>query len=591
MAGAERSVARPASSGFRPVRITKHCPLHTACVPSFRAPTALLLVSALLTACGGTSAPTFVAVPATTPAPITAVPAPAPTPVSLHSVSGSVSFPAITSQSLPGAPAIDWSLPHVPGRVLVTSGLSTLGVKPISALRRVPVDLSDETYADQLSQAGYVVQPDYLYQPLNVSNDPAVPGNAGLGSNRLHQDYLSRTHAMDAWSALLTSGHQPVSAVIADLDTGIQLDHPEFAGRLLPGYDTCSALDSSMGCVGEDTDPSEIADPEAGHGTGTMGIIGADGNNAAGLAGMSWSGQTLLPIKVFGSNGVSNTATSSSVARGIDLAVQKGARVINMSLGFVGNGDPLIHGALQRAADAGVISVASAGNTTTDGVYYPASDPNVISVGATGDTDDLACYSARPTAGQRPLDLVAPGGNAGSGTVSCNTSTGTQILLLSPGSSYSLGAGTSFSAPQVSGAAALILGRYPALSRAQVIAALLGSARSVSGGKMLDVAAALIAAGTAAATPAPTPAPAPSPAPPLSYHLIVTASQNGKTIGVSDVTGTAPAGTTRVPYIISGLTGSVTLKAQLSEGASTFTGSRVSTVQDMDLSGQDIAAQ
>jgi len=143
----------------------------------------------------------------------------------------------------------------------------------------------------------------------------------------------------------------------------------------------------------------------------------------------------------------------------------------------------------------------------------------------------------------------------------------------------------------VSGAAALILGRYPALSRAQVIAALLGSARSVSGGKMLDVAVALIAAGTAAVIPAPTPAPAPSPAPPLNYHLIVTASQNGKTVGVSDVTGTAPAGTTCVPYIISGLTGSVTLKAQLSEGASTFTGSRVSTVQDMDLSGQDIAAQ
>ena len=57
--------------------------------------------------------------------------------------------------------------------------------------------------------------------------------------------------------------------------------------------------------------------------------------------------------------------------------------MINMSLGFVGSSDPLLHAALARAAATGVLSVASAGNTTTDGVYYPASDENVISVGVT----------------------------------------------------------------------------------------------------------------------------------------------------------------------------------------------------------------
>ena len=80
-----------------------------------------------------------------------------------------------------------------------------------------------------------------------------------------------------------------------------------------------------MGCVGEDTDPSEIVDTEAGHGPATMGVIGALGNNASGIAGMSWSGQTLLPIKVFGDDGKVDTATSVSVARGIDVAVSRGA--------------------------------------------------------------------------------------------------------------------------------------------------------------------------------------------------------------------------------------------------------------------------
>ena len=541
-------------------------------MPSYCFSVALLLTASLLTACGGSSAPTSSVLP-TAP----------------HSVSGTVSFPAVGTQGLRVSLAADWSLPHVAGRVLVSSRLSTSGLRTpggTPVLQRVPAGESEQAYAERLVQSGYAVQPEYLYRSLAVSSDPGVPGNAGIGG--VHQDYLSRVRALGAWTALLADGRQPVSAIVADLDTGVQLDHPELAARLLPGYDTCSALDANLACTGEDSDPSEIVDPEAGHGTSTMGVIGAAGNNGAGLAGVSWSGRTLLPIKVFGSNGVSNTATSSSVARGIDVAVARGARVINMSLGFVGADDPLIHAALVRAADAGVISVASAGNTTQDGVYYPASDANVISVGATGDTDDLACYSARPSAGQRPLDLVAPGGNAGSGTANCDVVSGTQVLLLRPGGGYGLGIGTSFSAPQVSGAAGLILGRYPSLNRAQVTAALLGSARSVPGGKMLDVQAALTAAGV---SPAPAPTPAPVPVSPLNYHLIVTATQGGNTALASDTSGTLLPGASGVPYTVGNLSGSVVLSAKLQVGAGSYAGSRVSTVLNADLSGQDIAAR
>lgn len=262
-----------------------------------RLPAALLLSVSLLTACGGAGAPM----------PVTQVPAPAP-----HSVSGSVTFPAITSQSLRSYRA-DWSLPHVAGKVLITGGLQALSVTP--ALRNVPAGMTEQAYADTLTRAGYTVQPDYLYSPLNVSSDPGVPDNAGIGSRHLHQDYLTRTNTLAAWAALLAEGHQPVSAIVADLDTGVTLTHSEFAGRLLPGYDTCSGLSSAQQCVGEDSDPSETTDPEAGHGSATMGLIGALSNNAAGIAGMSWSGQTLLPIKVFGDDGEVDTATSVSVAR------------------------------------------------------------------------------------------------------------------------------------------------------------------------------------------------------------------------------------------------------------------------------------
>jgi hypothetical protein len=177
---------------------------------------ATLLSASLLSACGGGGAPT--------PVP--------PAPAALHSVSGVVTFPAITTQSLRMS-AADWSPPHVTGQVLVTGGLQALSVT--HSLKKVSAGLSDEANADQLARAGYTVQPDYLYAPLNVSTDPGVPGNAGLGSRHLHQVYLSRTNTLAAWTALLAEGRQPVSAIVADLDTSIELTHPEFSGRLLPG--------------------------------------------------------------------------------------------------------------------------------------------------------------------------------------------------------------------------------------------------------------------------------------------------------------------------------------------------------------------
>ena len=143
------------------------------------------------------------------------------------------------------------------------------------------------------------------------------------------------------------------------LDTGADGGHADLQGRPLGGK---SFVDASA-----TTD-------SGGHGTATTGLIGAATNNGVGLAGVTWGGQTLLPVKVLGTDG----GSTSVIAQGLNYAVAQGAKVINMSFGVEGNpGDPALDSALNTAAQSAVL-VAAAGNTSGDGVYYPASNPNVI---------------------------------------------------------------------------------------------------------------------------------------------------------------------------------------------------------------------
>ncbi len=444
------------------------------------------------------------------------------------------------------------------GAAEALSGIRTqvLGTAELT-LAYTPAGHSDADFAAELTASGLSAQPNYIYRALSVPNDPGYPGNAGvrIGNVSYDQDYLTRIGAQAAWDKLTALGKLPVGAIVAVLDTGVDTGHEDLAGRLLPGRDFCSALSESSVCTGEDDDPSDLTSgSESGHGTSSAGLIGAVGNNGKGIVGLTWTGRTLLPVKVFGELGASSGATTSSLTAGVNYAVAQGARVINMSLGLRGvNTDPALATAL-AAASRQALLVAAAGNTPGEGLYYPASDPNVLAIGALGKTDVLASYSARPKPGQKQLDLVAPGGDQGGGSEILTTN-------LSSQGKYTLRAGTSEAAPLVSGAAALMLGLRPDLSAAQVRALLIGTAKTVTGGKLLDVGAALQAAQLAASTPG------------APYALRVDALQNGRVVGSVSSQGPGTAPQQRFPYSIGQLpAGQYTLSATLTIGGAVSSG-------------------
>ncbi|THF85862.1 peptidase S8 [Deinococcus sp. KSM4-11] len=455
-----------------------------------RAALALPCLPLLLLAC---SAPT-------TPVPVVVCPQSVSTGLSASSLQtpGALSSLGVAQAVAAASPvAANWSAPHVAGRVLVTtgagSGAPSLRAQSLEALGAVsvqtvmpgllrvatPTGQSDQVFAAGLRAAGLHVQPDYLYRALATPDDPGAPGNKGItvataqGTKTMNQTYLTRIAAPQAWAFLRACGKTPAAASTAMLDTAVDTTHPELQGRIV---NQMSYLPSTF---------TQTQD----HGTATTGVLGATTNNGAGLAGLTWSGP-VVSVEVLGAEGTS----TSAVAQGVNYAVQKGAKVINMSLGAAGiTSDSVLDAALTAAANSAVL-VAAAGNTPGDGVYYPASHPDVIAVGAVGVKDSvLACYSARPSAKlPRKLDIVAPGG-ASYGTCAGTVATD-DLLLLAPGGGYALEAGTSFSAPLVSGVAALMRAANPALTAAQTKTLLLGSVNSAGGLPLLDANAAVQAA-------------------------------------------------------------------------------------------------
>ncbi len=257
------------------------------------------------------------------------------------------------------------------------------------------------------------IEENIVVEGADLPNDPDL-----LSVDRSYQ--ISVTHAVEGWE--YTEGREDV--IIALVDTGLNLNHPEFNGRIVAGYDF----------INDDEDPTD----DNGHGTHTAGIAAAGINNGIGMVGVCPHCR-VMPVKVLNQN---NAGTWSSVAKGVLYAVDHGARVINLSLGAAVSSQTL-EDAIAYANAHDVLVVAAAGNMGSDRKFYPAALDGVLAVSATDAQDkhwSLSNYGEY-------IDVAAPGYAVFS----------TYYDLNNYYHGYNYMSGTSMASPFVAGLAGLLL--------------------------------------------------------------------------------------------------------------------------------------
>ncbi|MCS7245772.1 MAG: S8 family peptidase [candidate division WOR-3 bacterium] len=280
---------------------------------------------------------------------------------------------------------------------------------------------SDINKAKQLVQALNIdstvqyVEPNILYKLQYEPNDPLYDELWGL-----YVMYLNY-----AWN--ITKGNSSIKVCV--VDTGIDIYHEDLSNNFIEGYD-------------EVNNDNDIAPPSASedHGTHVAGTILAVMDNNKGIVGVAPN------TKLLGCRALTNEGgTSADIANCIMWCINKGSKVINMSLGSP-SPSQVIKEAIDSAYKKNIISVAAAGNDGSYGIRYPAAYDNVIAVGALDKTGEKASFSNYGP----EIDFIAPG-----------------VDILSPVPYYNQYAklqGTSMAAPHVAGAVALILSINPNLS-------------------------------------------------------------------------------------------------------------------------------
>jgi hypothetical protein len=262
----------------------------------------------------------------------------------------------------------------------------------------------------------------YLLQDQNAAPVEGDPAQYALAKLRLPQAH--------------TLAHG-TNVTVAVIDSGIDVKHPELANSIADAFD---ALGSKEG-------------PHI-HGTGVAGAIASH----ARLMGSAPAAR-ILAIRAFGATSGAAESNSYVILKALDYAVARGAQIVNMS--FAGPKDQLIERAIAASAAKGIVLVAAAGNAGAKSPpLYPAANANVIAVSATDAQD-------RPFAASNRGGYIAV------------AAPGVDIFLPAPDQKYQMASGTSFSAAYVSGVAALMLERNPALKRDELRATLMKTARDL----------------------------------------------------------------------------------------------------------------
>ena len=342
-------------------------------------------------------------------------------------------------------------------------------------------------------------EPDERRYPHAIPNDP-------LYANQWYEQNAqpAAIDAVTAWDT--TTGRSDI--VIADLDTGIRYDHPDLGAaagnRLLPGYNFIS--DPAVSNTGGGTRGPDASDPgdwitqadtmtptfsgctvsnSSWHGTRTAGILGAITNNSAGIAGVTWQGM-ILPVRVLGKCGGLDSDILDAMRWASGLQVTgipnntHPARIINMSLGAASACTAAQQTVIDEVVATGVLVVVSAGNGSGP-VDSPGNCNGVAGIAGLRNTGTKVGFSSLGP----EVAVSAPGGNCVNSTGACLYSIDTTVNngATTPGTNgytdqLNPNLGTSFSAPMVSGIAALMTGVNSNLRAPQLIARLKEGAKA-----------------------------------------------------------------------------------------------------------------
>jgi subtilisin len=335
---------------------------------------------------------------------------------------------------------------------LVPGIAATLPQAAIDALRRNPNVIS--------------VEPDGFFHKIDAELDNTW-GVKRIGGGTVHAD-----------------GNKGLNVPVAVIDTGIDYKHPDLGGCLGAGCKVAGGFDF----VNNDSDPID----DEGHGTHVAGTVAAL-DNGVGVVGVAPEAK-LYGLKVLNSSG---SGSFSDVIEALQWVVDNGIKITNNSYGSSGDPGTLVRAAFDNSYAAGVLHIASAGNSGScagknDSVGYPAKYASVVAVAATNQSDARACFSSTGSA----VELSAPG-------VSINST--------KMGGGYVVYSGTSMASPHVAGVAALLRNTVDSPSNLEIRSLLASTAQDLGaagrdalyGFGLVNAAAAVAALSSSPVTPAP----------------------------------------------------------------------------------------
>jgi thermitase len=405
----------------------------------------------------------------------------------------------------------------VGGRAIEAIQTAAMRSQGIGALERVSLGRGvtvDRAIAALANRPGVVfAEPNWRLSATSTSNDPYYTTSSRLwgmyGDDQPNATGPSGTtnqfgsQAEKAWAAGLTGSRNVYVGIV---DEGVDFNHPDLAANMwanpfdAPGdgidNDGNGYVDDVRGWDFYSNDASVYDGTGDDHGTHVAGTVGGVGGNGVGVAGVSWN-VTMIPTKFLGTDGGTTTAAIKALDYLTDLKTRHGLNIVASNNSWGGGGySSALHSAIIRGANAGILFVAAAGNSTVDTdvtANFPsnystlqgtsttkaAAYEAVISVAALTSTGGLASFS---NYGATTVDIAAPGAS---------------INSTLPGGGYGAYSGTSMASPHVAGAVALLAAARPGATAADIRTAILSTARptsslagrTVTGGR-LDVAAA-----------------------------------------------------------------------------------------------------